>query len=36
MQTDKSFFQTDWYLDIYLTSTVSFEMKRRKIYGIKQ
>ena len=28
MQTDKSFFQTDWYLDIYLTRTVSFEMNK--------
>ena len=26
MQTDKCFFQTDWYFDIYLTSIVSFEM----------
>ena len=24
---DKSFFQTDWYLDIYLTSIANFEMK---------
>ena len=37
---DKSFFPTDWYLDIYLTSTVSFEMKYNIlwciIYGIQQ